>query len=114
MIVCIFVEIDTIITLDAVNQDKAVSVEYYHVLGLYNKHYNKWYMEVADEVLWDHNKFKAMKAWRIMASMVQKIGTEDFEDVQPDVSSTWSHSAVYCTTNLDEVISVIGSVVDEK
>jgi hypothetical protein len=91
-----------------------VSVEYYHVLGLYNKHYNKWYMEVADEVLWDHNKFKAMKAWRIMASMVQKIGTEDFEDVQPDVSSTWSHSAVYCTKNLDEVISVIGSVVDEQ
>jgi hypothetical protein len=91
-----------------------VSVEYYHVLGLYNKHYNKWYMEVADEVLWDHNKPKAMKAWHIMASMVQKIGTEDFEDVQPDVSSTWSHSAVYCTKNLDEVISVIGSVVDEK
>jgi hypothetical protein len=43
-------------------------------------------MEVADEVLWDHNKPKAMKAWRIMASMVLKIGTEEFEDVQPDVS----------------------------
>jgi hypothetical protein len=105
---------DTIITFDAVNRDKAVSVEYYCVLGLYNKHYNKWYMEVADKVLWDHNKPKEMKAWRIMASMVRKIGTEDFEDVQPDVSLTWSHSAVYCTKNLDEVISVIGSVVDEK
>jgi hypothetical protein len=77
---------DTIITLDAVNQDKAVSVEYYPVLGLYNKHYNKLYMEVADDVLWDHNKPKAMRAWRIMASMVQKIGMEDFEGVQPDVS----------------------------
>jgi hypothetical protein len=106
---------DTIIILDAVNQDKAVSVEYYHVFGLYNKHYNKFYMEVADKVLWDHNKPKAMKkAWRIIASMVRKIGTEDFEDVQPDVSSAWSHSAAYCTKNLDEVISVIGSVVDEQ
>jgi hypothetical protein len=46
--------------------------------------------------------------------MVWKIGTEDFEDVQPDVSSTWSHSAVYYTIFFDEVISVIGSVVDEK
>jgi hypothetical protein len=55
-----------------------------------------------------------MKAWRIMASMVRKIGTEDFENVQPDVSLAWSHSAVYCTKNLDEVISVIGSVVDEQ
>jgi hypothetical protein len=91
-----------------------VSVEYYPVLGLYNKHYNKWYMEVADEFLWDHNKPKAMKAWCIMASMVRKIGTENFEDVQPDVSSTWSHSAVYCTKTLDEVISVIGNIVDEK
>jgi hypothetical protein len=70
-------------------------------------------MEVADEVLWDHNKPKSMKAWRIMASIVRKIGTEDFEDVQPDVS-IWSHSALYCTKNLDEVILVIGSVVDEK
>ncbi len=96
------------------NQDKAVSVEYYHVLGLYTKHYNKWYMEVADEVLWDHNKPNAMKAWRIMASMVWKVGTEDFEDVQPDVSSTWSHSAVYCTKNLAEVTLVIGSIGNEK
>ncbi len=71
---------DTIITLDAVNRDKAV-VEYYRVLGLYNKHCNKWYMEVADEVLWDHNKPKAMKAWRIMASMLRRVGTEGFEDV---------------------------------
>ncbi len=51
-----------------------MSVEYYHVLGLYNKYYNKWYMEVADEVLWDHNKPMAMKAWHIIASMVWKIG----------------------------------------
>jgi hypothetical protein len=48
----VYIRQDTIITLDAVNQDKAVSVEYYCVLGLYNKHYNNLYMEVADEVLW--------------------------------------------------------------
>ncbi len=96
------------------NCNKAVSVEYYRVLGLYKKHYNKWYMEVADEVLWDHNKPKAMKAWCIMASMVRKVGTEDFEDVRPDVSLTWSHSAVYCMKNLDDVTLVIGSVGNEK
>jgi hypothetical protein len=55
-----------------------------------------------------------MKAWRIMASMVQEAGTEDFKDVQPDVSSTWSHSAVYWQKKLDEVISVIGSVGNQK
>jgi hypothetical protein len=49
-----------------------------------------------------------------MTSIVQKVGAEDFEDVQPDVSSTWSHSAVYCMENLDEVTSVIGSVGNEK
>ncbi len=62
-------------------------------------------MDVADEVFWDHNKPNAMKAWRIMTSMVQKVGAENFEDVRPDVS---------CTKNLAEVTLVIGSVGNEK
>ena len=83
------------------------SIQKYRVLGIYNKHQNKWYMEVTDDVLWNSSTLKAKKTWRIMASMVRQVGTEDFEDVRADVIGEWMHSSVY----LSEVISVIGSVV---
>lgn len=98
---------DSIKTSEAQNRDNVKSIQKYRVLGIYNKHQNKWYMEVTDEVLWNSSTLKAKKTWRIMASMVRQVGTEDFEDVRADVIGEWMHSSVY----LSEVISVIGSVV---
>ena len=99
---------NSIITLNAKNRDKVVSEQDYRVLGIYHKHNNKWYMEVGDEVVWDPKQLKGMKAWRIMASMVRKVGTEDFEDMRADDLGEWSHSAIYCVTVLNEVVRVIG------
>lgn len=99
---------NSIITLNAKNRDKVVSEQDYRVLGIYHKHNNKWYMEVGDEVVWDPKQLKGMKAWRIMASMVRKVGTEDFEDMRADDLGEWSHSAIYCVTGLNEVVRVIG------
>ena len=52
-----------------------------------------------------------MKAWRIMVSMVKKVGTQDYEDLQADHLGEWSHSTIYSVTGLDEVVSVVGNVV---
>lgn len=105
---------DSIITLNAKNRDKVVSEQSYHVLGIYHKHNNKWYMEVADEVVWNPKNLKAMKAWRIMVSMVQKVGTQNYEDLRADHLGEWSHSAIYCMTGLNEVVTVVGNVVNSK
>jgi hypothetical protein len=72
------------------------SIQKYRVLGIYNKHQNKWYMDkVADEVLWDSSTLKAKKTWCIMASMVRQVGTENFEDIRADAIGEWMHS--WCT-----------------
>ena len=105
---------DSIITLNAKNRDKVVSEQDYRVLGIYHKHSNKWYMAVDDEVVWNPQKLREMKAWRIMASMVKKVGTEDFEDVRADYLGEWSHSTVYCVAGLNEVLKVVGNIVVQR
>ena len=102
---------DSIITLNAKNMDKVVSEQDFRVLSIYHKHNNKWYMDIADEVVWNPKKMKEMKTRRIMASMVRKVGTEDFEDVRTDSLGQWSHSAVYCVAGLNDVVKVVGNII---
>ena len=49
-----------------------------------------------------------------MVSMVRKIGTQDYEDLQADHLGEWSHSVIYCVTGLNEIVSVVGNVVTSK
>ena len=50
-----------------------------------------------------------------MVSMVRKIGTQDYEDVQADHLGEWSHSVIYRVMGLNEIIvSVVGNVVTSK
>jgi hypothetical protein len=44
-----FIQRNSLITLNA-KRGKTVSVEYYRVLGIFSKHYNKWYLH------WDEEK----------------------------------------------------------
>ena len=101
----------SIVISEAENRDKVKSLQHYRVLGIFNKHQNKWYMEPADEVHWAHTAIKPKKGWRIMVSMVRKVGTEDYEDVRADVIGEWMHSAVYCIKHVGDIKGVIGTIV---
>jgi hypothetical protein len=55
-----------------VTQGNTTTLEYYHVLALFSKHYNKWFLH------WDEDKEffdKGSKKFKVLARMVKKEGS---------------------------------------
>ena len=55
-----------------VKRGKTESLEYYHVLAIFSKHYNKWFLHWDDEVLFEKGSTK----FKILARMVVKDGNQ--------------------------------------
>ena len=53
---------------------RAKTVEYYRVLAIFMKYYNKWYPAVEDKILWMQDFSKLRKDVRILARMMKKQG----------------------------------------
>ena len=54
------------------NPHGTVSSQPYHILALFNKHYNKWYTVNETEVDWRSNEELPQKRHNVLAKMVKK------------------------------------------
>ena len=71
---------DTLVTY-RVKRGKTESLEYYRVLAIFSKHYNKWFLHWDDEVLFEKGSTK----FKILARMVVKDGNRIKEvDLEKD------------------------------
>ena len=67
-----YIERDGLIKMRC-QRGKSVSIEFYRVLAIFSKHYNKWFID------WDSDKFlfvQGSKKYKVLARMMQKDGEE--------------------------------------
>lgn len=96
-----FIQRDSLITVKA-KRGKTESIEYYRVLGIFSKHYNKWYLHWDDDkVTYDNNS----KQYKILARMVEKDGPK-FKEVELVAGGHWSPRCVYVLRYMSEIVSV--------
>lgn len=96
-----FIQRDSLITVKA-KRGKTESIEYYRVLGIFSKHYNKWYLH------WDEDKVafvRNSKQYKILARMVEKSGRK-FKEVELVAGGQWSPRCVYVLRYMSEIVSV--------
>jgi hypothetical protein len=96
-----FIQRNSLITLNA-KRGKTVSVEYYRVLGIFSKHYNKWYLH------WDEEKVPFVfgsKKFKVMARMVAKHNSR-FKEVDLVAGGDWSPKNVFVLRYFSDILSL--------
>ena len=80
----------------------STTIEYYRVLAIFSKHYNKWFID------WDSDKFlfdPGSKKYKVLARMMQKDG-EEVKEVELEKDGHWGPRSVYCIKHMSEIVSV--------
>ena len=102
----VWIERDTLVTLKYKQggRNGQETVQYYRVLGIFSKHYNKWFVEL------DHKKIKfapGSKKYKLLVRMMEKQSAAgDYEEVQVAKDGKWSPKAVFRNVYLADVLSV--------
>lgn len=85
-----YIRRDSLITFKCI-RGKSESIEYYRVLGIFSKHYNKWFLHWdSDSVLYK----KDSKKYKIMAWMVQRDVLK-MKEVVLEKDGNWGPKFVY-------------------
>jgi hypothetical protein len=80
---------------------KGKSIEYYRVLAIFSKHYNKWYLH------WDEEKVGYIigsKKFKVMARMVVRQNNR-FKEVDLVAGGDWSPKNVYALRYFSDILS---------
>ena len=97
-----YIERDSLIKMKCERGKSSVSIEYYRVLAIFSKHYNKWFID------WDSDKFlfvQGSKKYKVLARMMQKDGDE-MKEVELEKDGHWGPRSVYCIKHMSEIVSV--------
>jgi hypothetical protein len=91
-----------------VKRGNTTTVEYYRVLALFSKHYNKWFLHWDDDkVLFD----KGWKSFKVLARMVKKEGSS-WADVELVKDGDWGPKFVFSIKSMCEIVSVEGELTE--
>ena len=91
---------------------KLEEIEYFRVICIFNKYYNKWFMIEDEQKEWFEN-FPKNKL-RLMVCMLKSdsiIDSDIFEEVQMN-NSVWDNSKIAMVVDASQVISVHGCIAD--
>jgi hypothetical protein len=101
----VYISRDTLITL-SVTQGNTTTLEYYRVLALFSKHYNKWFLHWdEDKVLFD----KGSKKIKVLARMVKKKASS-WVDVDLVKGGNWGPKSVFSIKSMCDIVSVEGEL----
>ena len=104
-----FIERDTLIKL-SVKKGGQTIVRNYRVLGIFSKHYNKWFFEFEQrQVVFNPQSMiwkKDSKKHKLLARMMKLTEQADYEEVELRKDDEWSPKAVFCVVSLADVLSV--------
>ena len=95
---------DTLVKFRA-TRGKNESVEYYRVLAIFSKHYNKWFIHWdSDQVEYIHNS----KKYKILARMVKMDGMSSCSEVNLEADGQWNTKSVFTLRSMSDIVSVEG------
>ena len=104
-----FIERDTLIKL-SVKKGGQVMVRNYRVLGIFSKHYNKWFPEFEEkQVVFSPQSTTwgtYSKKFKLLARMMKLTEQSDYEEVELKTDGEWSPKAVFRIVSLADVLSV--------
>ena len=82
----------------------------YRVLGIFNKHYNKWLPEFEEkQVVFSPQSTTwgtYSKKYKLLARMMKLTEQSDYEEVELKKDGEWSPNAVFRLVSLKDVLSV--------
>ena len=88
-----------------VKRGKTEILEYYHVLAIFSKHYNKWFLHWDDEVLFEKGSTK----FKILARMVVKDGNR-IKEVDLEKDGQWGPKYVFSIRPMMQIESIEGEL----
>ena len=97
----VYIRRDTLVTLNC-QRGGTISVEYYRVLALFSKHYNKWFVH------WDSNCIlfqRGSKKYKFLFRKVERDGGE-WKEVELEKHGSWSPKFVFCTRSMCDIVNV--------
>ena len=83
----------------------------YRALAFFIKYYNKWFVSIPNEFLWNENDKSKIAKGRVLARLVKKHG-ETYEEVQLETGGEWAPNHVFVSVPFDEIVSVGDELVD--
>lgn len=97
---------DTLVKFRA-TRGRDESVEYYRVLAIFSKHYNKWFIHWdSDQVEYVHNS----KKYKILARMVKMDGMNSCSEVNLEADGQWNTRSVFTLQSMSDIVSVEGDL----
>ena len=104
-----FIKRDTLIKLNVKKGEQTI-VRNYRVLGIFSKHYNKWFVEFEQkQVVFDPQSKtwkRYSKKYKLLARMMKMTEQSDYEEVELRKEGEWSPKAVFRVVSLADVLSV--------
>jgi len=104
-----FIERDTLIKLK-MKKGGQVMARNYRVLGIFSKHYNKWFPEFEEkQVVFSPQSTTwgtYSKKYKLLARMMKLTEQSDYEEVELKKDGEWSPNAVFRVVSLKDVLSV--------
>ena len=103
-----FIERDTLIKL-SVKKGGQVMVRNYRVLGIFSKHYNKWFPEFEEkQVVFSPQSTTwgtYSKKFKLLARMMKLTEQSDYEEVELRKDGKWSPKTVFRVVSLTDGLS---------
>ena len=104
-----FIERNTLIGLSVKKAGQTI-VRNYRVLGIFSKHYNKWFVEFEQKqvvfnpqsMIWKTDS----KKYKLLARMMKLTEQADYDEVELRKGGEWSPKVVFCVVSLADVLSV--------
>jgi hypothetical protein len=97
---------DTLVKFRA-TRGKNESIEYYRVLAIFSKHYNKWFIHWdSDRVEYIHNS----KKYKILARMVKMDGMSSCSEVNLEADGQWNTKSIFTLRSMSDIVSVEGDL----
>jgi hypothetical protein len=88
-----------------VKRGKKESVECFRVLGIFSKHYNKWFIHWdSDQVEYQPNS----KKFKILARMVKLDGMNCYKEVDLVTGGQWDTKSVFTLRSMADIVGVDG------
>ena len=103
-------ERDTVLTIECKRgkgKNKVTKVEYFRVLTIFEKYYNKWYVSLDDRKKWHPNYPKGK--YRVEARMI-RMTLEGYVDYEPN-SKGWGVKNIYIICDAGDIINVEGKIM---
>ena len=103
-----YISRDTLVKFHA-KRGKRESIEYYRVIGIFSKHYIKWFLDWDfDKVLYKHDS----KKYKILARMVKLDGNHGYKEVDLVAGGQWNWNtkSVFALRVMADIVSVEGDL----